>query len=168
MSVVWLLTGIWHGANWTFLIWGVWYLLTLLIEKTVGGLEVDKNGKAKCISLFVGGVRRVLTLSIVVMGWVIFRSDSLKDAVHYIGAMFGYHASSIVDLQAINYIKNGGMGLSASIILSMPVYSLIKNRVEKHEIMWQILESLIILAVFICSLFAVIGSTYHPFIYFHF
>lgn len=115
-----------------------------------------------------GGVNRVLTLSIVAVGWVVFRSDSLKDAMYYIGTMFGYRAASMVDLQVINYIKNGGTVLSASIILSMPIYPSVKKMWNKHEITWQVLESLIVLAVFAGSLFAVIGSTYHPFIYFHF
>lgn len=62
MAAVWLLTGIWHGANWTFLIWGAWYLLALLIEKSTGGLGIDKRKRAKCISLLVGGGKQSINI----------------------------------------------------------------------------------------------------------
>lgn len=62
MAAVWLLTGIWHGANWTFLIWGAWYLLALLIEKSIGGLGIDKGKRAKCISLLVGGGKQSINI----------------------------------------------------------------------------------------------------------
>ncbi len=72
LFVVWSLTGIWHGANWTFLCWGLMYFVLLVIEKLTGW---EKKYPDKMIVL-----RRIYTLFFVLMGWVLFRADSITDA----------------------------------------------------------------------------------------
>ncbi len=86
LFIVWILTGIWHGANWTFLVWGLMYFIVLLIERTMNTIVKKPSKILKPLS-------HIYTMFIVVVGWVIFRSDSITKAVEYISEML-YHLDS--------------------------------------------------------------------------
>ena len=85
MLAVWLLTGIWHGANWTFLVWGLFYFCLLMLEKETGFTKKLK------------GFSHVYTLVMVMIAWVIFRADNMEMAAEYIGNLFGAGTSVFVD-----------------------------------------------------------------------
>ncbi|MGN1132703.1 MAG: MBOAT family O-acyltransferase, partial [Ruminococcus sp.] len=93
LFVVWSLTGIWHGANWTFLCWGLMYFVLLTIEKLIGW-EKKYPDKMKIL-------RRIYTLFFVIMGWVLFRADSIGDAGAYFATMFG--GGNLIDDSTIYY-----------------------------------------------------------------
>lgn len=154
LFVVWLLTGIWHGANWTFIVWGLLYFVFLLVEK--------KTGLAKKL----GGFSRVYTLAVVVVLWVIFRADDLGAAVVYLGNMFGVGASGFVDAAFIQYLKGTWPVFVVAIIGCTPVIKKLFQQLERKKLGW--IEPIWVVMIFIVTVLQVVSSTYNPFIYFNF
>jgi alginate O-acetyltransferase complex protein AlgI len=81
LVIVFLLTGLWHGANWTFVVWGVYHGLILVIERLTGTRAVDEAVGRQWL-------RRVITFALVILGWVFFRSPTVAHALDYVGALF--------------------------------------------------------------------------------
>lgn len=151
LFVVWALTGIWHGANWTFLCWGLFYFLLLLMERLT-----DFPQK-------LGIFAHIYALIVIVVGWTMFRAESLAKGIDYIGIMFGNTTAGIVDETFWFYLVKGGGVLVLGIIFSLPVLPWLR----KKEV-WSRIEPLAAIAVFAISLLTAITATYSPFIYFNF
>ena len=156
LFVVWALTGIWHGANWTFLVWGLFYFLLLLLEKLTG---FDKK---------LGVFSRVYTLVAVMLAWVVFRAENLRAALQYIGTMFGVGSSGFSDSVFVSYLDSGKWVISVAILLSMPIYPKLKAKIKDGSLFGDLCESVLLLLIFVLSLVVVVGTTYNPFIYFNF
>lgn len=171
LFVVWLLTGIWHGANWTFIIWGLYYFIFLLAEKLLGYAK-----KPTWYS-------HVYTLFIVLIGWVVFRSLSLTEAIRYIGVMLGVGSKALIDDVFLYYITGGKWVLLAAIVFCIPVAPAIKRLIARKagsssvvnnqmilttNITSELIQAIPFLIVFILSVLVCINSTYNPFIYFNF
>lgn len=155
LCVVWLFTGLWHGANWTFILWGIIYLIMQLLEKFTGFYKK------------INAFGHVYTLLIVMLCWVIFRASSISTALRYIGCMFGVGVETILDGKAIHYLLNYFWYFVFGIIFSMPIFPRIVKWSEEScwkKIFFQILMSLL----FICTVSFVLSSEYDPFIYFNF
>ena len=173
MFVVWLLTGIWHGAAFTFWLWGIYYFILLVIEKTC---SLDK-----CKNIFVRIIMHISTMIFVIIGWVLFRSDNITNAFVFIKKMFSFNELSNVSLFDNYYIKNGGIVLLFGIVFIFPVINMLntlnnliasklngKILAKPYAIFVDISISLLILAAFSASVLICIKSTYNPFIYFNF
>lgn len=156
LFVVWALTGIWHGANWTFLIWGLFYFVLLLLEKTTGLPEK------------LGWFSHLYTMLMVTMAWVMFRSEDCAQGIQYIGAMWGIGIENWTNHAFFQYWDNGKWLLMAAVILSLPVYEWISRMGRKWNAYNNILEPVWALGLFLLSLIGAIGSAYDPFIYFNF
>ena len=154
LLIVWLLTGIWHGASWTFLLWGLIYFCALLVEKLTG---LDKKSTVWT---------RLWTFLVVVLAWVFFRSNNVVSGCRYAGVMFGIGASSFCGGDFIFAIKGVWVVLVMALIGSAPLLS---NLFQKlRDARWGGLEYGWITLVFFASIAKVVGSTYNPFIYFNF
>lgn len=151
LFIVWALTGIWHGANWTFLLWGLFYFVLLLIEKMTGFTEK------------MGVLSHVYALMVIIIGWVIFRSQDVISGITYIGAMFGIWGNEFIDNVYYYYWNNGFIVLLIAILLSMPILKFLK----RWKI-WSYIEPIAIVIIFILSLIKIVSNTYNPFIYFNF
>lgn len=149
LAVVWILTGIWHGANWTFLVWGILYYLLIVLEKFTG--IIDKMGKFS----------RVYTLVAVMLCWVVFRADNLGEAFLYIENMFGINVGNSYSLSAIKDEIGYAVILLASVIGCTPLVKKILDKFAAIEGVW-------ILLIFALSLIKATSSSYSPFIYFNF
>lgn len=149
--VVWLLTGFWHGANWTFLCWGLFYFILLLLENITG---FDKK---------LGRLSHLYAILVIILGWTMFRSTNISKGLQYIGMMFGADSSGLWDDVFIYYISNSYVILLAGIIFSCPI--LLKLRTMKY---FSRLEPVLLIALFLVTLVNVVGSSYNPFIYFNF
>ena len=149
LAVVWILTGIWHGANWTFLVWGILYYLLIVIEKFTG--IIDKMGKFS----------RVYTLVAVMLCWVVFRANNLGEAFLYIENMFGMNAGNSYSLSAIKDETGYAVILLASVIGCTPLVKKILDKFAAIEGIW-------IFLIFALSLIKATSSSYSPFIYFNF
>ena len=156
MFIVWMLTGIWHGANWTFLLWGVLYFIFLFLEKYTGFLK--KIGKIPA---------HIYTLLVVMVCWVVFRADSIAAAGRYIGNMFGFGAANGIDEVFLFYIRNFKVWLVVAIAGCIPWTVMLQERLEKN-LLWQFGKELVKIAILLISISYLLRGTYNPFVYFNF
>jgi len=157
LFVVWLLTGIWHGADWSFVVWGLMYFVLITIEKFLPVFK--KEGR------IINFAKWLATMFFVVIGWVIFRADNLTRAAEYLGSMFG--ASPLCDGVFWAYLRQNVVMLVAGICACVPVFSKIGKKLSLYPIgkasrlIWYIL-------LFVISVASLVSSSYNPFIYFNF
>ena len=155
---VFLLTGIWHGANWTFLLWGVYYGVLLLLEKFV---------LQRALEHLPGLLRHVLTLLLVLIGWVFFFSSSPAAAFGWIGRMFG-SGSALVDATAKYYLAGCWPLLLAGAIGSFPVVSHVGGNLLRRNKAWQAFSVVLFLALLLLCIALMMNDTYSTFLYFQF
>ncbi len=158
LFVVWLLTGIWHGANWTFIAWGLAYFVALMIERSLG------LAKSRRFPM------RVWTLLVVMLCWALFRSSSLPDAARYVSLLFGA-GGRVFDSMAMTYLRSGGTILLAGVILSLPMVRALhhlSDRCHIPAVLCETISSFAICAVFLASLLDCLKAGHNPFIYFNF
>ena len=161
--IVWLLTGFWHGASWNFMAWGVYYGLLLLAEKFL-----LKDIKKK----LPGAVNLLVTLVLVLVGWVLFYYESLGDGVHHLGIMFGFVRSSLTDPTAVYYFKHYLAFLVFAVLACVPWKAAadrlpeIPGNVAKN--LGRFVKPLVITAIFLLALCMIVTQSYNPFLYFRF
>lgn len=154
--IVWLFTGIWHGAEWTFIVWGLLYFVFLMLEKNT---NIIKR---------MGWFSHVYTLLVVIFAWVIFRAQNLTEAVGYIGTMLGVNSCGLTDLIFVEYLKQAKWLLVAGVIFATPHYKAAIKKVIKSDYIYQVLKMSVTVVLFLTSLACLVKSTYNPFIYFNF
>lgn len=161
LAVVFFLTGLWHGASWNFIFWGLWNGFFIILEKMTGWhKETDKP--------FINFLKHIYTIFIFVLGWVMFRADNMHYAAIYLKNMFGL--VKVHDIAyAINYYGDTVEILTfiIAVICAMPVFSKILEIKQERKILRSIVNIWLII-LFILSTAAVAASTYNPFIYFRF
>lgn len=159
--IVWLLTGLWHGASWNFVLWGLYYGVLLMLEKFVLNKFLDKLPSV---------VRRCYTLLIVVFGWVIFAFDNTDSLFSYLGGMFG--ANGFADSAFVYDLASNAVLLIILFVASTPVCKKIadtfRNKSGKTAVVYDVAETIWYLLLFALSVAYLVDSTYNPFIYFRF
>ena len=158
--VVWSLTGFWHGAAWTFLVWGAYYGIILTI---------DLLGGKKITLVLPKPVNWLITMVLVIISWVIFYYPTLGQAFEHIGAMFGIGAKWI-DSTSLQIIKTYSFFPLIAFIGSLPVGNTIK-RIPGARADGKIMNTLRLAwmtGCLILSIFYLVGQSYNPFIYFQF
>ena len=160
LFAVFLLTGLWHGANYTFLLWGIFYGIFLVIERLFLGKLLDKNP--------VKIVNWLYTTLIVVLLWVFFRAPNVNYAFAYIARMFSTNADSVPIQNVINLWQ--WIILAVGILLCGPLQALLKKPYEKFKdrtwFFWlEFAAQILLLAL---SIVLLINNTFNPFIYFQF
>jgi alginate O-acetyltransferase complex protein AlgI len=155
LFVVWFLTGLWHGANWTFIVWGVMYFILIALEKVTG--YADKLG-------FFG---HFYTMAFVMIGWIIFRAETLTLAMHYFEMLFRFNSAA--DQAFLIYFSEFKafilLGIAVSLNIPQKAFQLLKLKDGKlRETLIQLSYAILFL---ICITYIVKGS-YNPFIYFNF
>lgn len=161
LFVVFLATGIWHGAEWTFVIWGIWHGAFIIFEKATGW-----NEQKKSVILRVG--QHIYTAFAFIIGWVIFRAPNWDYAWSYIKNMFGFVSGHKIAYDMSYYIDNIEIiALVAGLLCSVPIFNkMLEVRYERKVLRTVVNVWLIVLFVF--STAAIAASTYNPFIYFRF
>lgn len=161
LLIVWGLTGIWHGANSTFIVWGLGYFLLLIIEKYIVKPEIRKN---RIIRIFW----QIITLVCVNFGWVIFNTPSVRAGIRYCLAMVGYFDVRVtIDTQVIYYLREYGFFIAAGILFSTPVMKKL-NRLLDKSMCGGIVAAVCCGAVFLWAVSFLILGVHNPFIYFNF
>ncbi|NCC94653.1 MAG: MBOAT family protein, partial [Opitutae bacterium] len=160
LMVTWALTGIWHGANWTFLVWGLVYFAALMVER---GLGIARKRSF---------AMRIWSLLVVLACWVLFRSTSLPNAMRYFGLLVGT-GGTLWDPIAQSHLTNGWFILSLAAIGSFPVLPWLRRKIEERgsRLAMTGLEAsagIAEIALFVLAVLACVKSTYNPFIYFNF
>ncbi len=154
LLIVWSFTGLWHGASWNFLLWGLYYFVLLVLEKYVFGKIIEATPVA---------VSRVITFVFVLIGWVLFAFTDLSDIAGFFRSMLGFNALSA---SGDMYFATSQLGLLVVCgVLSTGVFSIISKKKGASSKLVQYLISAVLLAV---SAVYLIGDTYNPFLYFRF
>jgi alginate O-acetyltransferase complex protein AlgI len=158
--VVWLLTGIWHGAEWNFILWGIYYGVILLIEKFILKDIIEK---------FPKWLKHVYTLIFVLIGWIIFAFDDMTILKDYFKIILGIN-TKFIDTNFLFYFKNYFIILLIATIFSMPVYKIIEDKIFsiKNKFIGNTIIIVSYLVLFIISLSYLVADTYNPFLYFRF
>ena len=155
LFLVWFLTGLWHGANWTFIVWGLMYFVLLVLDKW---LHVDKLPKV---------IGHIYTLLFVMLGWMIFRADSLHEGIQYIGSMFCLTGNQGIDYNALLYLKEYAYYYVFGLIISVPIIKTINKKFSDKR-WWYYTKSLLLIVILIISVSYMVTGSYNPFIYFNF
>ena len=159
LFVVWFLTGLWHGANFTFIAWGLMYFVLLVIEKLTGIHK--KNGKV--INVF----KWIYTILFVVLGWVLFRANSISDAIVYLKSMFGLNGNVFSDGMFIGWFTQNLILLVIGIVLCTPIFKVLSEKTKNSNVVGFVKTGALI-GLFVLSVASLVSSSYNPFIYFNF
>jgi len=154
--VVWMLTGLWHGAAWNFVLWGLLYAAFLLLEKFVPQLLKLPDV-----------LRRTYVLLIVVLGFVLFNATTLTEALTDIGGMFGLVKAPLVTDYTLYCLRSYGPLLAAALVGATPLCKHLATKFEEKPIGAVLEPILTILLLLLCTAYLVDGS-FNPFLYFRF
>ena len=159
--IVWLATGLWHGAAWTFVLWGLWFAVLLLLEKLALLPVLEKHRV----------LGHVYTLFFVTLGFVLFDADSAAQAVSRIGAMFGAGGLPLSSAQAVYYLKSYGPLLVLGILCATPLPKMIVAKLRKSKAAataLDVLEPLFVLIPLLLGTAFLVDGSFNPFLYFRF
>ena len=160
LVVVWVLTGLWHGSTLNFLVWGLFHLAFLLLEKYVIRDRLDAIPDA---------LRMVLTVLIAFFGWVWFFASSLKDALGYFGQMFGAGGKGLFDSTFAYCLRGSWLILLIAIVGSGPLVSMLhKKYVYEKGGKAEYVSVGIYVLLFILTIAVLVSQTYTSFLYFQF
>lgn len=156
--LVWMLTGIWHGAAYSFLFWGLYFAALLILEKFL---------LAKALERLPAWGRRLYTLGLVLVSWVIFALDSAEESFAYLGAMFGAHG--LADRMSLYLLQNYGILLGLLILGATPIPKRLAEglRGKMGGRRWVLEAGFFALTFFLCLVY-LSGDSYNPFLYFRF
>jgi len=164
LLVVWMLTGLWHGAAWNFVLWGLYYGVLLILEKYVWGKVLDRLPVL---------LQHIYTLFIIVVGFEFFVFDDLGMMVEYLGRMFGAAGNALVDGAVAYYLINFGVIIAAACLMAAPVAPRIRSHIEASgsRVLTGLGNVLLVIgyvAMFMLCVAAMVNSSYSPFLYFRF
>ncbi len=153
LGIVFLVTGLWHGASWNFVIWGIWHGMFLIIER----IGLDKI-LARIPKIF----SHIYMLSVVLIGWILFRVEDMHHFIDYFSRLLSFNSNTtytVADFTNREIITATALG----VIFSMP-WIKVRNFIEKYSIV----EIIVYFIIFTLSVLSLSASTYNPFIYFQF
>ncbi len=159
--IVWLLTGLWHGSEWTFVIWGMFIGILLVIEKLLLNKYIEKLPSI---------VRRIYTLFIIMISFIIFSGSNINESFNNIVGLFNF-SNPFINKFTIHYLKDYGLVLIIAIFLSTPI---LKNTIiklkenKKINNIINILDIIVLLILLVIVTSYLIDSSYNPFLYFRF
>lgn len=162
ISLVWALTGIWHGANWTFLVWGAYYGILLIVEKYI----IPEKFR-KCIPTLV---KWFFTFILVMVGWVIFRADNISVAKEYLSKMFSFKTSIVGTRMFMRYLINYRFFWVLGCFGVFPILKKLRQNIEIKCKKWVIMlvENVYVCMLMGLSILYLIAGSYNAFIYFQF
>lgn len=157
--VVWFLTGLWHGASWNFIIWGLLFGIVLVIEKLFLQKVLDKTP-----NIF----KHIYVLFIVMISFVIFNGENI---INNIQGLFGINNISFINSVSIHYLKNYLIILIISILACTPLFKNIIEKLKNNKKIIKVINLLepiyLVLLLFIVTVY-LIDNSYNPFLYFRF
>ena len=160
--IVWLLTGIWHGANWTFLIWGLLFGIILIIEKIFLNKFMEK---------LPSFIRRIYVLFIVMILFIIFSSDNMSVALSNIKGLFGMNGEAFINDYTLHYLNSYLPVLIIALFGATPFIKILIDKLRKNKYVnniINILEPILIVVILVVVTSYLIDNSYNPFLYFRF
>ncbi len=158
LLIVWLLTDLWHGASYNFIIWGLYFFLFIIIEK----LFLKKHLNNKILS-------HIYVITVLLIGFVIFNITDITELITFIKGMFGIN-TKLINNESLYYLKTNLVLIIISTLLGTPIIKNIITKLKKgkHIKLLNILEVPLILTLFLLSISVLLSSSFNPFIYFRF
>ena len=160
LLIVWGLTGLWHGASWNFVLWGLYYFFFLCLEKFILKKFFDK---------IPSPIRWLYSMSVVLVGWMVFYFDDFQTLITAFSVAFGHAGNAFTDPVSETLVINNIPFILIAAIASTPVLNIVRRLVEKSspltESILRIVYNIVMLILCVASL---VGSTYNPFLYFRF
>ena len=164
--IVWALTGLWHGASWNFVLWGLWFFVFLMLERA--GLKKLLEKIPILSNLYL--------LVVVAVGWVIFRFTDIRLGLTLVRSMFGLNGNPLTEFTAEIQLQSNLFLLLAAAVASVPLMKHLKEKLEvlvscqrSLETAWNVVVySVIPVVLLLLSTACLVGNSYNPFIYFRF
>lgn len=162
--IVWMLTGLWHGASWNFVLWGLLYAVFLILEKLFLGKWLDKHK----------GIATGYVLLIVCLGFVLFDASSLTEAISYLKEMFFLGTAPIVSTEFFYYLRSYALVLLLAMVGATPLPATLWKRVTSHFTqktscaLFATLEALFLCTLLLIVTAFLVDGSYNPFLYFRF
>jgi len=162
--IVWMLTGIWHGAGWNFFVWGLWFAFWLIMEKLwIRKLQEHLPKESG----------HIYTLLIVIIGWVLFEVSSLKEGIRYLSAMFGVNGAGLYDREALYMGLEYLVLFVIAVVACTPIARKLGHKMSQSITgyglaIYRVLEKVLPAVLLILSLAYIVDATYNPFLYFRF
>ena len=158
LFAVWFLTGLWHGASWNFIFWGLYYFTILVVEKLF---------LLKALQRAPAWVQHLYTLVLVVFGWALFFFDTgMGDCLRYLGAMFG-NTRGVISADALNIVVRSLPLLLVAGVASTPLCKKLWAKVDGLAVGGALEVALCLIALLLCTA-ALVSQSYNPFLYFKF
>ena len=163
LAIVWSLTGLWHGASWNFVLWGVYYFVLLVLERFVLGGALRRTPAI---------LRHILTLLLVTVGWVIFYYTDFGAMTEHLRAMIGLGGGRLTDLKLLAVLKKYTVLPLIMAVCCLPLQRWLKRLFSRGDTgvspLGEVLGAAALTVIFLLSLLFLMGQTYNPFIYFRF
>ncbi len=165
LFVVWALTGLWHGASWNFVLWGLYFFVFIALEKLFLGKLLNR----------VPILAHIYLLIIVFFGWILFKFENVSDIITVVKGMFCANGNPFTDFEGLTVIKSYAVFLIFSCICCTPLLSGAYKKLEEKAIAssgalvaYSVLNVLVPIVLLAVSVAALIGNSYNPFLYFRF
>ena len=157
LMIVWFLTGLWHGASYNFILWGVYYGLILIIEKFLLN---------KLLAKLSAAIKHIYTILIFMLGWVIFYFDDMGRMFEFFGSLFNF-SNGLISHQALVIFLRYAVILAIAIVGSTPLAAKLYGKIREKKYTF-ILETLFCVIVLLLATASLVSNSYNPFIYFRF
>lgn len=165
LFVVWALTGLWHGASWNYVLWGLYFFVFIALEKLLYGKVLQK----------IPAVSNFYLLLIVYFGWVLFKFENMSVMTAVLRGMFCLNKNAASDFETVTLLKGNLIFIAVAIIACTPLVSVISKKLkfsneDKRDFtaVYGVLSALMPPVLILLSLINIVGSSYNPFLYFQF
>lgn len=166
MLVVWFLTGLWHGAAWNFVLWGLYFFVFLALEKLLLSRVLDKLPRV---------MRHVYLLIVVFFGWVLFRMETLPDVWAALCGMFGQTGNALADFETTTLLMNNMVFLVVAILACTPLVKTLSVKLSEGAgrspavgIVYTVVQVVCPVLLLLLATAMLVGDSYNPFLYFQF
>lgn len=157
LFITWMLTGLWHGASWNFVLWGLYFGVVLILEKLF---------LMKYLNRLPAVLSHIYSLILIVFGWVIFYFEDMKEMGAFIAGLFDF-SNGIISANAFAVVMSFLPLIIAAAIASTPLAYKLYERIKQAKQFWVVETALVTLSLIICTA-SVVSQSYNPFLYFRF
>ncbi|MBE5805454.1 MAG: MBOAT family protein [Clostridiales bacterium] len=177
--IVWFLTGMWHGAAWNFILWGIYFGIILIIEKLIK-VKFDKIKQRKTVRILHRILSRIYVLTIVMISFIIFNTEGIQEIKNILCGLLGFGNYVLVSNESLYYLSSYLGIFIVAFISATPVFSMLcrkyffytKENSQKKELVFSrilnLLEPVYLLFIFVISVSYIIDGSFNPFLYFRF
>jgi Predicted membrane protein involved in D-alanine export len=171
LIIVWFLTGLWHGASWNFVLWGVYYGLLIILEKLLLQKILERIPKI---------ISHIYSITVILVGWVLFYYTDMGKASAVLGIMFGFSRNAVFDINAKIYFLNNMFITAAAIIACLPITSILSQLIQRKKgyegitglqyagLINDLFRPALNFTLLAASTIMLVGKSYNPFLYFRF